>query len=115
MFGLFRYTVGWAQISPTRDPLAKSAASADVLLKAVQRNRQEIRMAIYWGYLGGIVELLLGLPVWIYMGVTMALSWTWYLMTPVIIWDAGFNLLVRPRRNKKPNDPGDSRGLRFQL
>jgi CubicO group peptidase (beta-lactamase class C family) len=80
---------------------------ANLLLRAVQRNRQELRAVFSMGYLGGIAELLLGPPVWIYMGVTIGLPWTWYLMVPVIVCDAAFNLLVRPRIRSTPNDPSD--------
>ena len=45
------------------------------------------------------------LPLWIYMGVTMALPWTWYLMVPVYIWSIGFILVVRMRQKRKPSEP----------
>jgi hypothetical protein len=50
---------------------------------------------------------LLMLPVMIYMGITMASPWTWYLMVPVYIWSIGFTLLVRARQERKLSDPGE--------
>jgi CubicO group peptidase (beta-lactamase class C family) len=79
---------------------------ADSLWKAVQRNQQELRAAISWSDFGAIgIELLL-LPVWIYLGLTTASPWTWYLMLPVIIWSAGFKLVARARRKQTPSEPG---------
>ena len=49
---------------------------------------------ILWGFREIGIPLLM-LPVWIYMGVTMALPWTWYLMVPVFIWSIGFMLLAQ--------------------
>ena len=79
---------------------------ADSLLNAVQLDQQFIRATIIFDYVSEIGTSLLMLPVWIYMGVTMALPWTWYLMVPVCIWSIGFTLVVRARQKRKPSEPG---------
>ena len=76
------------------------------LLKALQRNQREMRSTINWGDLSNIGVSLLMLPVWIYLGVTTGSPWTWYLMVPTYLWIIGFTLVVRARRKKTPNDPG---------
>jgi hypothetical protein len=80
---------------------------ADLLLNAVQRNQQELRATDSWGAIVTIgIELLL-LPVLIYMGVTLASPWTFYLVVVAVIWSAAYNLVVRARRKQTPNDPGE--------
>jgi CubicO group peptidase (beta-lactamase class C family) len=79
----------------------------DSLLNLLRHNQQAMRAAISWNDFGAIgIELLL-LPVWIYLGVSLDSPWTWYLMVPVLIWSAGFKLVVRARRKKAPNDPSE--------
>ena len=98
-----KYQQAWqAHSSQTR-----VTVDADLLLKAVQRNHQELRMASSLGELGEIGISLLLLPVWFYLGVTTSSPWTWYLMAPVLVWSIGFVLVVRARRKQAPNDPGE--------
>src|SRR4029077_11623774 len=51
---------------------------------------------------------LLMVPVWIYMGVKLALPWTWYLTVPVLVWIAGFVLVDRIRHNRQPPEPSET-------
>jgi hypothetical protein len=86
---------------------ARVTVDTDLLLKAVQRNQQELRAAISWEELGEIGMSLLMLPVWIYLGVATASPWTWYLMVPVSIWFIGFGMARRMRHKQTPNDPSE--------
>ena len=80
---------------------------ADLLRKEVQRNQQDFRATIARrDYLEVGVALLL-LPVWIYMGITNASPWTWYLMIPALIWVAGYILMFRMRHKQDPGQPDD--------
>jgi CubicO group peptidase (beta-lactamase class C family) len=98
-----QYQRAWrAQSSQTRVTI-----DADLLLKQVQRGQQVLRAATFFGDFGVIGILLLLLPVWIYMGMTAALPWTWYLMVPADIWIIGFILVGRARQKRKPSESGE--------
>jgi hypothetical protein len=98
-----KYQQAWrAQSSQTR-----VTVDSDLLLKAVHRNQEATRAEIVFSDACLIGVGLLLLPVWIYMGVTMASPWTWYLMVPAEIWIIGFTLLVRARHKRKPSEPGE--------
>ena len=80
---------------------------ADLLRKEVQRNQQDFRATIARrDYLEVGVALLL-VPVWIYLGITEASPWTWYLMIPALIWVAGYILMFRMRHKQDPSQPDD--------
>ena len=79
----------------------------DLLLKEVQRNERKFRATIFWRDYRDFGITLLLLPVWIYMGVTLAFPWTWYLTVPVLVWVAGFTLMYRIRHKQKLNSPDE--------
>ncbi len=98
-----KYQRAWrAQASQTRVTI-----DADLLLKKVQRSQQDLRAAKFFGDFGVIGILLLLLPAWIYMGVTSASPWTWYLMVPAILWIIGFILVGRARQKRRPSESGE--------
>ncbi len=89
---------------------AKTRVSIDAnsLRDAVARNERELRTAVSWSDFGELAIWALLLPVWIYLGVTTASPWTWYLMVPAIVWGAGLKLGLRARLKKRPCDPDAS-------
>ena len=80
---------------------------ADVLLKEVQRNQNEFKAQISLGNVAFLGILVMLIPVWIFMGVTISPPWTWYLMVPAFIWIIGFVLVGRSRQKPAPNEPGE--------
>ena len=97
------YQQAWhAQSSQTRVTI-----DADLLLKEVQRSQRNFRAMIFWRDFREVGVALLLLPVWFYMGVTMASPWTWYLTVPALIWVAGFILVDRMRHKQKPSELAD--------
>ncbi len=79
------YQQAWqAQTSQTRVTI-----DADLLLKAVQRNQQELRAAIVFRDLSEIGSSLVLLPVWIVLGVTAASA------LDIVSHAAGFYLVYR--------------------
>lgn len=81
--------------------------NADLLLKEVQRSQRDFRALISLQDFAVIGFSLLLLPVWIYMGVTMASPWTWYLTVPALLWVIGFMLVFRARHEQTPNVPDE--------
>ncbi|MDZ4857445.1 MAG: serine hydrolase domain-containing protein [Candidatus Hydrogenedentes bacterium] len=97
------YQQAWqAQASQTRVTI-----DADMLLKEVKRSQREFRAKISWNDFLFIGIILVMLPVWIYMGVTMDPPWTWWLMIPAFIWFIGFILVGRSRHKPTPSEPGE--------
>ena len=81
---------------------------ADLLRKEVQRNRQDFRATMARRDCVEVGVALLLLPVWIYMGISGASPWTWYLTVPALIWVAGYILVFRMRHKQEPGQPDDS-------
>lgn len=71
--------------------------NADLLLKELQHNQRNFRVAIFWRDFREVAIALLLIPVWFYMGAKLSSPWTWYLTVPVLIWIAGFMLVYRIR------------------
>ncbi len=98
-----RYQQAWqAQTTQTRITI-----DADLLRKEVQRHQRVFRATIFWRDCREVGIALLMLPLWFYLGVTFSLPWTWYLMVPVLVWDAVFMLVYRMRHKQKPSEPGE--------
>lgn len=98
-----KYQRAWqAQATQTRVTI-----DTDLLLKQLQRNQREFRATIFWRDFREIAIAGLLLPVWIYLGVRLALPWTWYLTVPVLVWMAGFMLVYRMRHRQKPGQPDE--------
>ncbi len=81
--------------------------NADLLLKEMQRSHGNFRSTIFWRDFREVAVALVMLPMWIYMGSTMALPWTWYLTVPPLIWVAGFILVDRKRHPQRVIQPGE--------
>ena len=95
------YQKAWqAHLSQTRIEV-----DADLLLKKVQRSQLNFRATIFWRDFREAGISLLMLPVWLYLGYTWALPWTWYLTVPVLIWHVVFMLAYRMRHAHHPSHP----------
>ena len=98
-----RFQQAWrAQSSQTR-----VMVDADLLQKEVQRGQQEFQTTIFWRDVREVGLSLVMIPMWLAMGLSMSLPWTWYLTVPALIWVAGFILADRKRHPKRPSDPGE--------
>src|SRR5215213_1240992 len=88
------YQQAWRALSSQ----TRVSVDATSLLKAVHANQLSLRAA---NVLGDCVEIgtsLVMLPVWLFMGAAIPVSWTWYLMVPVYIWSILLTLVVRARQ-----------------
>jgi hypothetical protein len=86
---------------------------ADLLLTEVRRNQQHFAAVVFWRDVREVGVGLALVPVWLWMGVQLALPWSWFLMVPVLVWIAGFLLIDRLRHSRRPPDAGQS--LRHRL
>jgi hypothetical protein len=92
-----------AQSSPCRLTI-----DAELLLREVQRNQQHFTATIFWRDVREVGTAFLLTPIWIYMGIRLALPWTWYLSVPAILWIALFMLVDRMRHKRKPPEGGET-------
>src|SRR5580704_3374864 len=93
-----KYQQAWqAHTSQTRVTF-----DANLLLKAVRQRDQPGML----GTIFGLIVISLGLvPIWILLGMVVALPWTFFLAQAAILFAAGFPAVVRARR-KQTSDPG---------
>lgn len=91
-----------AQTSQTRLTI-----DAELLLNELRRNQQQFNVMIFCRDAREITVSLIMIPVWLIMGVKIALPWTWYLMIPALIWIPVFMLIDR-RRHKQSATPSES-------
>ncbi len=80
---------------------------ADLLRKEMQRDQRDFRTVVFWGDVGEAWIAILLVPVWIYLGIATSSPWTWYLVVPALVWQAGFVLVQRMRRRQKPIEPDE--------
>ena len=76
--------------------------NAELLLKEVQRNQRFFTAMIYWRDVREVGVALVLVPAWIYMGIRLAIPWSWYLAVPAMLWIAGFMLVDRLRHKRPP-------------
>jgi hypothetical protein len=80
---------------------------AGLLLKEVQRNQREFEAVIFLRDFREVAVALIMIPVWFYLGASIALPWTWYLTVPALVWIAGFMLVYRRRHKQKASKPDE--------
>lgn len=88
-------------------PEKRLEADAESLLDEVRRKQAEFAAVILWRDVREIGVSLLMIPLWIYLGLTGSLPWTWYLTIPALLWIAGYMLADRKRRNRRTPEPGE--------
>lgn len=81
---------------------------ADLLLQEVRRNDRNFSDTIFWRDVREVGVGLVMIPIWLYMGVQMALPWTWYLTVPGLVWIVVFLLVDRRRHRQPPAGPNES-------
>lgn len=86
----------------TQSSQTKVTIDADVLLQVVQRDQQSFRAVVQSSDYFGVGIAILMIPVWIYMGATDSVPWTWYLTVPVLVWWVVFPIVYRTRHPLKP-------------
>lgn len=92
----------------TQSSITRLTIDAELLLNEVRRNQRQFTAIIFWRDVREVGTGLVMVPVWIYMGVKLALPWTWYLTVPVLAWIAGFMLVDRIRHKRQPPEPSET-------
>jgi hypothetical protein len=82
--------------------------NAELLLTEVRRNQRYFTTLLFWRDVREVGTALFLLPLWIYLGVTLSLPWTWYLSVPALLWVAGYMLVDRLGHDRKRPGPGES-------
>ena len=80
---------------------------SDALLKLMRRNHESMERLFFGNYFLVSVFGLVYVPLWIWLGVTGDLPWTWYLHIPAFLWVAGFMLWDRIAHRRRAPQPGD--------
>ena len=81
----------------TQSSQTRLTIDAELLLKEVEHNQRHFDATIFWRDVREVGTSLLMVPVWIYLGATLSLPWTWYLSVPAMLWVAGYMLADRMR------------------
>lgn len=83
------------------------SVDTDLLAKEVQHSHENFQSTIFWRDVREAGISLFLIPIWLVIGYTMSLSWTWYLGIPAFIFVAGFILLDRKRNPQRASEPGE--------
>lgn len=98
------YQQAWrAESSQTRITI-----DVDLLRKEVQRSHRNFRAMIFWRDVREVGVAVVLLLVWVFLGPTLKLPWTWYLTIPALIWVMGFLLVDRLRHKPKRGAEGET-------
>src|ERR1700730_13715383 len=98
----------WKRAWQTQTSHTQVKVDAELLLAEVRRNQRSFTATIFWRDVREVGVSLLLVPLWLYLGVTLSLPWTWYLTVPVLLWIAGFMLVDRKRFRRQHPEPSDS-------
>jgi hypothetical protein len=77
------------------------------ILAEVRRNQRALTAAVFWRDVREVGVSLLGVPLWVYLGIAFSLPWMWYLTVPALLWIAGFLLVDRRRHSRRPPEPAE--------
>jgi MFS family permease len=80
----------------------------EVVLSQVRRNQQSFNTIIFFRDVREVGVAVVLIPIWIVMGITLALPWTWYLAIPGILFVAGFMIVDRWRRKPATSSADES-------
>ena len=78
------------------------------LTKEVRRGQETFHSTIFWRDVREAGTSLIMVPIWLAMGVFMAVPWTWYLTIVALIWVAAFILIDRRRHPQRMSEPGET-------
>ena len=87
---------------------ARLVIDADRLLAELRRNRRWLAATVFWRDVREVGVSLLLVPVWIFLGTSQDLPWTWYLAVPALLWVAGFMIVDRWRHGPRPAGRGET-------
>tara|TARA_R110002096_G_scaffold189193_11_gene369582 strand:- start:1321 stop:1971 length:651 start_codon:yes stop_codon:yes gene_type:complete len=90
-----------------QDVVGQVKIEGGALLKLIRRNHRTLEGLLFRRDFIEVTVALLLVPVWIWMGTSMDLIWTWYLVIPGLLWIAGFFVVDRLAQRKKRPQPGD--------
>lgn len=94
----------------TQTSQTRLTIDAELLLREVRRNQQHFAACIFWRDVREIGVGIVMVPLWVYLGFTMALPWTWFLTVPALAWVVAFMLVDRVRQRRQ--SPAASESLR---
>jgi len=89
-------------------PPGRVVIDVDLVLNEVKRNQRQFTTMLFWRDVREVGVALVLVPVWIVLGVTFRLPWTWYLTVPALVWYAGYMLVDRMHSPRKPPEQGES-------
>jgi hypothetical protein len=84
---------------------APLTTDAERILEEVRRKDREFDSTIFWRDVREIGVSVILVPVWLGMGASLSLPWTWYLMIPGLLWIAGYMLADRKYSRRKMPGP----------
>jgi hypothetical protein len=90
-----------------KQPPARLAIDADLVLTEVRRNQEQFTAMIFWRDLREFVVAIVLVPVWLALGTMLALPWAWYLMVPVLLWYTVFMLWDLVHHRRQPSQSGE--------
>lgn len=76
----------------TKPPIAVDIEGMEAESKRFQ---QHFEAVLFWRDVREVGTALLLIPVWLFIGLKLALPWSWYLMVPALAWIAGYMMLAR--------------------
>ncbi|MEM0968963.1 MAG: hypothetical protein AAGJ31_06415 [Verrucomicrobiota bacterium] len=79
----------------------------NALLNLVRRNHRNMESLLLRRDFIEVTVALLLVPIWIWMGTSLDLLWTWYLVIPGVLWVAGFLIVDRLKQRGNRPQPGD--------
>lgn len=80
---------------------------AGLLREELRRRRRAFAASIFWRDVREVGVCLLLIPIWIYLGLSRSLHWTWYLMVPALLWIAAYLHADRKRPACPPPEPDE--------
>ena len=95
------------EVWQSQAPPHRLTIDAGVLLQQLQRNQKSFEAMIFWRDLREAGVSLVMVPLWVWIGLSHTLPWTWYLGIPAMLWVAGFMVLDRKRQKRRQPKPGD--------
>jgi len=87
---------------------------AEALLREVRRNERHFKRIIFWRDVQEVGVSLVLVPVWIWLGRSHDLPWTWYLCIPTLLWISAFMVVDRIRQRRWQPKPGDALRARIE-
>ncbi len=94
------------QIWQRQENSSRVSIEKDILLKLVRRDHEALAATLLRRDFLEIAIALILVPIWIWLGQSNGLVWTWYLVIPGMLWIAGFLSMDRWKQGKKKINPG---------